>query len=229
MRKKDQSIRVNFGDRDFLFDIDDYINIVFDKLIKEIFENESFVDKGDKQLQIISDYLINMGYEKTFIELHKYKSWYSDQNIKERKLLKELIYSRKYNQAKKLLKENFPNSVDSILLLDYLSNVNKILTMINKKEDLVECLMYIRENIINHNDIMCVNDIKLENITNKIVESLTHNDTNILVKTINDILNSEDIFLEINDIILEKEYSILNNELDVVFKQTELVLKVNIL
>ena len=156
MRKKDQSIRINLGEREFLYDIDNYTKNVYDKLIKDIYETNSSMDSADKDLQIITDYLINMGYENTFSELYKYKNWYSDQNIKVRKMLKDLISSRKFVEAKKLTLEVFPNSQKSILFLEYLISINDLHTLINNKINIVESLFYVRKNIVSHDEFMSI-------------------------------------------------------------------------
>jgi hypothetical protein len=222
MRKKDQSVRVNFGERDFFFHFIEYKNNVYDKLVEDIFKSEGFVSKYDIELPLIFDYLVYKGYEETYRHFMDGKTFFSNQLIKERSHLRKLISEFKFHEAINLAKQFFKNSQKTIEILNFYKDLNYLLKD-EKYSDCLESLLYIRS----LNDKYCD-----ENFKNKIEEialAISYDDFKLMKDKVFEIISSEDIYNQINRDIMKSEFSIVSDEMSQMKTQISTILQVNLI
>jgi hypothetical protein len=246
MRNKKQSIQINFGEKSFYYNFKKYHDEVFDNLIDDILSiekkqnhinSEELNYLNEKMDNLILDYLIYNGYNNTFEEIQKtkLKKFYTNEKIKERKLIFENIKKQNFIQAEKIIKNNFSQSEFSLNIINLITIIHKIIhnKEINTNLDL---LLHLRTNII------CSPGLKIlkakypdflffDEFLNHITYYIT-SEKDFKIDLIKEIYEQhfkpEYIFEHINQNILQNEYNVYNSELDSIYKQTILTLRENL-
>lgn len=252
MRKNEQSVKVNFGEKEFYFNIKKYIGEQFDIIIDEILKGDFFeylntqkykINQSQIENQIILDYLISYGYEDTYNELLKQISpnnkpfCYSNQKLKERKLILTHLRSKNFKECIFLIKLHFPNSIYSIYFIElceiYFTNLfHKEITNVD--------FIYMLKNMLQKNEkYQFINGDSFtqmfgnnfQTLIKKTVEFLKYDKElshNLIIDYIQQNFTEEIIFDVINKNILSSEFSIYQNEFELIIKQLILSLKENL-
>jgi hypothetical protein len=228
MRKYHQSVRVNFSDREFYYDIKNYKNKVFDEILKEVRLVNGFTTFGS-DIELILEYLNNYGYQDTLCELlNENNSGYVDSLSEQRRKLSMLLREFKFVDAIGLIKNYFPNSTDAVTFLEICEMLQKAAEEFSISRDNVKTIIFLRQRFENYQVFIktckCVEDFILTymGILADLIQS-----SNIL--NLISILNADIIIDYINaNIQAENNFSNnTNNKFEILYRQVLTVLNVN--
>jgi hypothetical protein len=202
MRKQNQSVRVNFSDRGFYFDIKSYKDKVYQSIFEEMKCYETINEK-----EIVMEYLQNNGYGETFSGLIG-QDGYNQVRLNIAILLKEY----KFKSVIELIQQD-SKYTELIPFFKICDTLYTIAETFDTTQDNVTCIMFIKSKIIQNDDY--VKYPILEVFINSFIEVLSDLSSNTSLKTL---INVEEIINYVNS-------KINNSEFDTIVKQTVYVLK----
>ena len=236
---KSSKFELNFGNFDFIFDINKYKYKIFKKyidFISNINLNENFKNLTSKNFKnynnienkienIINDYLIYYGYKDTYYEFNKLINKPSTKlknekilsyNIDIRKKIKENLKILNFKEVINLIKNNFYIISNSINILEFyyffyenIDNLN--IFQIKEKIFLDKNSFYYQIYLLYKNEIDNINKLLLIN-------------DNKYKDYIKKYFSYEEMFNKINYYILKDNYGLDINEIERILKQLFLII-----
>ena len=236
---KSSNFELNFGNFDFIFDINKYKYKIFKKyidFISNINLNENFKNLTSKNFKnynnienkienIINDYLIYYGYKDTYYEFNKLINKPSTKlknekilsyNIDIRKKIKENLKILNFKEVINLIKNNFYIISNSINILEFyyffyenIDNLN--IFQIKEKIFLDKNSFYYQIYLLYKNEIDNINKLLLVN-------------DNKYKDYIKKYFSYEEMFNKINYYILKDNYGLDINEIERILKQLFLII-----